>query len=498
MSVSNKPANTGYKYVKPNPKAPSYTPSQKSKQLPPRVDLRPFMTPVEDQRQTNSCTANAVAGAYEYLVKKIRQKGTYDVSRLFIYYNGRWYAGQQDRADVGSVIQYAVDSLKKYGACAEKVWDFDEKKVTVKPDPKAYQQASRFKVKDCASVELKLDVWKNCLAEGHPIIFGTTLFDSFDECNKRKGVVGMPTPADAGRGEHGRHAMLCVGYSDAEQLFIVRNSWGDKWGDKGYCYMPYNYLMNPKLTFDAWMIETFDHVPEPEEGWVKDPTKPIVKNVKKYQQQTPVYEIEEYEEVADNLHSDEDDDTDYQDDPHHEYHKHEVEEADEEEDEDQYFRQGEVYDNSEEEEEESDEDEDEEGEEEEEESEGEEEEEESEGEEEEEESDEDESEEEKSEEDEEGEEEEEESEEDEEEGEEEEVDEEEEPEEEDEEMEEGEEEEELEESEEEPEEDEEEFEEESEEAPEEDEEEFEEEEDPEEDEAEGESEAGDESEEEEK
>ena len=39
--------------------------------LPLCVDLRPLMTPVEDQGQTSSCVANAVAGAYEYWIQRI-------------------------------------------------------------------------------------------------------------------------------------------------------------------------------------------------------------------------------------------------------------------------------------------------------------------------------------------------------------------------------------------------------------------------------------------
>jgi dCTP deaminase len=42
-----------------------------------------------------------------------------------------------------------------------------------------------------------------------------------------------------------------VGYNDATQRFIVRNSWG-LWGDKGYCYMPYSYLCNMQLADDFW------------------------------------------------------------------------------------------------------------------------------------------------------------------------------------------------------------------------------------------------------
>lgn len=58
----------------------------------------------------------------------------------------------------------------------------------------------------------------------------------------------MPTPKESSRESHGGHAMLCVGYSDPDRVFIVRNSWGPDWGDKGYCDIPYDYLVNPNTT----------------------------------------------------------------------------------------------------------------------------------------------------------------------------------------------------------------------------------------------------------
>ncbi|MGD0362535.1 MAG: C1 family peptidase, partial [Bryobacteraceae bacterium] len=49
---------------------------------------------------------------------------------------------------------------------------------------------------------------------------------------------------------------VAVGYDDATQQFIVRNSWGDAWGLKGYCMMPYGYLTDANLADDFWTIQT--------------------------------------------------------------------------------------------------------------------------------------------------------------------------------------------------------------------------------------------------
>ena len=246
---------SGYRAMAAKPEAPVYQPgiSVKYAKLPNKVDLRGLMTPVENQGQTSSCVANAVAGAWEYWVKRATRRDT-DVSRLFVYYNARWRNGTQDK-DSGSVIQLAMESLSKFGACAEKSWPFDKRLILKKPGGEAYKDAATNRVHDMARVPLELVAWKQALAEGKPIVFGCALFGSFDECCKLGGVVPMPSPEDLGRSAHGAHAMCAVGYNEAEKVFIVRNSWGAEWGDRGYCYMPYAYLMNPKFNDgDCWVF----------------------------------------------------------------------------------------------------------------------------------------------------------------------------------------------------------------------------------------------------
>jgi C1A family cysteine protease len=83
-------------------------------------------------------------------------------------------------------------------------------------------------------------------------MFGFTVYESFEsDTVAHTGVVPMPA-----RGEHvlGGHAVLAVGYDDAEQRFEVRNSWGDRWGNGGYFTMPYAYLTERSLSSDFWTI----------------------------------------------------------------------------------------------------------------------------------------------------------------------------------------------------------------------------------------------------
>jgi hypothetical protein len=292
----------GYRYLEVEDNVKYYKPSSNiaNKKLPKVVDLRLFMTPIEDQSNTNSCTANAVVGACEYLIARSKDVKPFDVSRLFVYYNARWRSGNQDKDD-GSHIKYAVESLQKFGACTEDKWGFSKSKVLERPNESAYAQAKNFLIDKTEKVEVDLDTWKKCLAEGHPIIFACALFDSFQESSKKGGIVAMPSPEEAKAEEHGLHAMLCVGYSESDQMFIVRNSWGTKFGDDGYCYMPYNYLMSPKLnTNDCWTIKSADKIPDVEKTW-KSKQKTVVNGGKGIKNVDPVtynyYDVYVYDDL---------------------------------------------------------------------------------------------------------------------------------------------------------------------------------------------------------
>jgi hypothetical protein len=235
------------------------------KELPSKVDLREHLTDVEEQ-VGNSCVANAMAGAYEYLAKRELGEST-DVSRLFIYYNARYYEDCCDD-DCGSQMEKAIEGLIEYGACAEDLWPNDEDNITSEPDSDAYEQAGNFCITESEYIETDLDLWKHKLAEGYPIAFALNTFNSFDEATTNKGRVPMPRKSDNIRKTHGWHAMLCVGYSDPDERFIVRNSWGPEWGQDGYCYIPYSYVIHDNFNgHDSWVIKGVNNLDFSEGVW---------------------------------------------------------------------------------------------------------------------------------------------------------------------------------------------------------------------------------------
>lgn len=237
-------------------------------QLPHRVDLRKFMTAVEEQ-VGNSCVANTFVGAYEYLAKReLGESG--DVSRLFLYYNSRARHNNQHE-DSGTLMYCAIESLIEHGACCEELWPNNEATIFEAPDQSAYENAVNFTITEAEFIETDLDVWRHTLAEGYPIAFALNLFESFNSATENRGRISLPKKSEHARETHAWHAMLCVGYSDKDRMFIVRNSWGAEWGNEGYCYVPYDYVTHPDYNgHDSWIIKSVNELEFISEVWEED------------------------------------------------------------------------------------------------------------------------------------------------------------------------------------------------------------------------------------
>jgi len=221
--------------------------------LPSSADLRPHCPPVYDQGQLGSCTANAIAGALQFDEIKEHKNGLSTPSRLFIYYNERVIEGTVT-SDSGAQLRDGVKTVAKQGICPEKVWPYDISKFAVKPPTLAYKDAAKDKATNYLRLSQAANQLKGCLASGYPFVFGFTVYESFESADVSKtGIVPMPSPNEA---VLGGHAVCAVGYDDAQQRFIVRNSWGTGWGMNGYCTMPYTYLLDPNLASDFWTVRT--------------------------------------------------------------------------------------------------------------------------------------------------------------------------------------------------------------------------------------------------
>ena len=223
------------------------------KTLPPKVDLSPGCSPVENQGQLGSCTANALVGNLEFLEKKAGRTVT-DLSRLFIYYNERAMEGTINE-DAGAMIRDGVKSLVNLGVCSEKSWPYNIAKFTAKPPAACYKAAADHQVTSYHRI-IGLTQMRQCLAEGYPFVFGFTVYEAFESAQvARTGQLNLPKPREA---QMGGHAVCAVGYDDASKRILVRNSWGADWGIKGYFTMPYDYISSTNLADDLWTIRALE------------------------------------------------------------------------------------------------------------------------------------------------------------------------------------------------------------------------------------------------
>ncbi len=231
--------------------------------LPAKADLRKQCPAVYNQGQIGSCTANAIAAAIEF--DRLKQKLTDFVpSRLFIYFNER-NMEHTVATDSGAQIRDGVKSVNQLGVCPEPEWPYiatpadpntnvwpPGAKPAQQPTPNCYQDALKHQVVSYERVNPDLAQMKGCLAAGYPFVFGFTVYDAFESAAVAKtGVLNLPASTEQ---VVGGHAVLAVGYDDAAQRFIVRNSWGAQWGQAGYFTIPYAYLITGNLADDFWTI----------------------------------------------------------------------------------------------------------------------------------------------------------------------------------------------------------------------------------------------------
>jgi len=203
-----------------------------------------------------SCTANAVAAALQYLRRRETLVPDFVPSRMFIYYTTRAARGLA-RCDTGSSIRDALKCVARLGVCAETLWPYEMPRFELAPPPRCFRAAAPHRGIRYQRLarDARLAAVRTCLASGHPVLFGMVVYSSFETAAvARSGVAPLPTQRDhhLGRG----HSVLAVGYDDGARRLLVRNSWGSRWGQGGYFLLPYAYLTAPHLADDFWTIRS--------------------------------------------------------------------------------------------------------------------------------------------------------------------------------------------------------------------------------------------------
>jgi C1A family cysteine protease len=239
----------------------------RARALPASVDLREWCSPIEDQRMLGSCTAHAGAGVIEYYERKSFGRHI-DASRLFLYKVTRNL--MKMKGDTGAYLRTTIGAMVLFGVPPEEYWAYtdDANKFDAEPPAFCYAFAQNYKTikyyrhdPPSATRREVLDRVKTSLAAGHPSMFGFTVYSSIEQAAEDGRI---PFPSAKERIEGG-HAVAAVGYDEEMTIenksgggktkgaLLIRNSWGRGWGESGYGWLPYDYVLKG-LAEDFWSV----------------------------------------------------------------------------------------------------------------------------------------------------------------------------------------------------------------------------------------------------
>ncbi|MEB3223941.1 MAG: C1 family peptidase [Candidatus Sericytochromatia bacterium] len=213
---------------------------------PARVDLRSHCPPVYDQGTLGACTAFAMGkGLREYLQRRNGERQV-PLSALWLYYQERVLRGSVGE-DSGANMVDGMTVLARQGNATEEAWPYLPRRFKLEPTAEANATADAWKVSDGVELRSFEDV-RTALAKGQPVAFGFIVYLRFQFIGPG-GKMPLPLPLEP---RMGGHAVLAVGYDDEAEHLVVRNSWGARWGDKGYFYMPYKFARDPERAMEWW------------------------------------------------------------------------------------------------------------------------------------------------------------------------------------------------------------------------------------------------------
>ena len=199
-------------------------------------DLRQSWWKIRDQGKSGACVGFATADGvlrWLYVKNKLLQKSELPSPRFI------WMANKETDditrypttflEPAGTSTKHALGIAQKYGCVPEHMLPMNGA-LSVLSANVFYSIAAQFRITAYYGLGTDLDEWRRWIAGVGPILTRLVVDETWKRATQTKGRLDNYSAATM----YGGHAVCLVGFTP--KRFIVRNSWGTKWGDKGFAY----------------------------------------------------------------------------------------------------------------------------------------------------------------------------------------------------------------------------------------------------------------------
>lgn len=208
------------------------------------VDLRSWDSPIRDQGQEGACTMFAGSAILSWLYKRFHNVELI-FSPQFGYRAERLIEGDPD-TDGGAQSRTMMAVLRDTGLCLETTDPYKDSGWRDKTTDAQLAEAKKYRIGAYHRI-IDLETLRNVLRSGYPASIAIEVFESFDSSGTAQtGVVNLPRNNEKSLGGH---EVMVVGDDPTFSRLLVRNSWGEDWGLKGYFWLPYDYW---QYVYDSW------------------------------------------------------------------------------------------------------------------------------------------------------------------------------------------------------------------------------------------------------
>ncbi len=219
-----------------------------------------YFPEIVDQCNIESCVPTCISTIYYYLTMKQANYSNFRISRLYLYYQVRKLYNDINN-DNGSTIFDCINILHTDGVIPEFFYPYNHSNLYKNPENFLEKYAKCCKCLGFESVK-RYQV-KNKLLMDYPIICGIKIFKNINNDEiKKTGIISINENNNKNNNEDnnednllGGHCIILVGFDDNTRYFKFINSWGNKWGDNGFGYLPYEYITNKYLSDEFYILK---------------------------------------------------------------------------------------------------------------------------------------------------------------------------------------------------------------------------------------------------